>query len=220
MTTPADESVESAKVYGETAAQYSEQIGTQISSAVETPLDRAIIWAFAEMVLAGPTGLVADLGCGPGRAAAFFAGQGLDAVGFDLAEGMVAVARAAHPHVRFEVAPLTEVPLDDGSLVAAACWYSIIHTPTDQLPAIWTELDRLLANEGQLLLAFQAGDGERIERTEVQGSRHMMINFRHDPAVVVASLEAQGFEVTSLTTRAAAATHEASPQAFVMARKP
>lgn len=219
---PSAESQESARVYGATAAEYTEYVGTEISSAVESPLDRAIIWAFAEMLLdpLAPSGVVADLGCGPGRAAAFFAGQGLDAIGFDLAPGMVEAARTAHPELHFEVAPLTSVPLEDQSVAAVACWYSIIHTPTDQLSAVWAEISRLLMPAGLLLLGFQAGTGERVERPDAQGSGHTMINVRHDPEAVTASLEVAGFEIVSVTTRVAAATHEASPQAFVTARKP
>jgi len=85
--------------------------------------------------------------------------------------------------------------------------------------AVQAELDRLLVAGGSVLLGFQAGAGERIEQPDAQASGHTLINVRHDPERVVASLETAGFEVLSVTTRAAAAAHETSPQAFVTARK-
>ena len=57
-----------------------------------TPLDRALMGAFAELV--GPEGEVADLGCGPGRVTAHLASLGLRVFGLDLSAAMLEIARA------------------------------------------------------------------------------------------------------------------------------
>lgn len=122
------------------------------------PWDRALLAVFAELVLAGGAKPVADLGCGPGRVTAHLAGLGLDVFGVDLSPGMVSAARRDHPHLRFEVADLASLPIEDDSLDGALAWYSVIHTPPEHLPPVFEELHRVVAPGGHLLLAFQVGD--------------------------------------------------------------
>lgn len=209
--------------YDATVDGYLAFIGTELSDAIEDAVDLALVDAFADLVRrstpASTTALVADLGCGPGRVAAHLAARGLPVVGFDLSPAMVAAARTAHPDVRFEEAPLSSVPLADGSLAGAVCWYSIIHTPPDRLDEVWAELARLLVPGGWVLLGFQAGDGEAVHRSEVAGRAVSLTNHRHDPRHVATTLAAHGFEPHSETRRAPVHAHETTAQAFVLARR-
>jgi ubiquinone/menaquinone biosynthesis C-methylase UbiE len=98
---------------------------------------------------------VLDLGTGTGRAA-FLAARRFpqaDVLGVDLAEGMLAEARALTPpelaeRVRFEVADAARLPFDDDSfdLVVLA----------NMIP-FFDELDRVLAPGGYLAISFSAG---------------------------------------------------------------
>ncbi len=206
-------------VYDATADVYAQAIGTEVSAAFEGPIDRGFLAAFAEFA-SGGDGLVADVGCGPGRVAAYLTGEGLDVVGVDVSEAMLAVARAAHPGVRFEAGTLTNLPFPDESLAGAACWYSIIHTPPDRLVEVFAELKRVLQPGGHLLVAFQAGVGERVSRPDAYGSGVALTNYRHSPDNVRRQLEAAGFSVQAQATRDQAFDHESTPQAFLLARRP
>ena len=79
---------------------------------------------------------------------------------------MIEAARSAHPHLRFDVGPLTDFPGLDGSVAGAVYWYSIITTPPSELPAVWNELDRILRTDDHVLVAFQAGENEPVERAD------------------------------------------------------
>lgn len=79
-----------------------------------TPLDRAILAAFAELV--GGEGTVADVGCGPGRSTAHLASLGLRVYGLDLSESMLAVARRENPDLRFEQGSMLDLDVPDGVL--------------------------------------------------------------------------------------------------------
>jgi SAM-dependent methyltransferase len=204
--------------YDATAEMYAELVGTELSAATEGPLDRAVLAAFVEMV-GGMSGLVADVGCGPGRVAAFFAAHGLDVVGVDVSAAMLSVARAAHPGIRFEEGQLTALPLADGSLRGAVCWYSIIHTPPEHLDEVFAELARVLSREGHLLVAFQAGDGERVHRADAYGSGVSLTSYRHAPDDVTQSLMTAGFRVHARAVREPEFDHESTPQAFILGRK-
>ncbi|MFC9156310.1 class I SAM-dependent methyltransferase [Streptomyces bauhiniae] len=179
------------------------------------PFDRALLKVFAELVGAGAA--VADLGCGPGRVTGFLAAEGLDVFGLDLSPAMLAVARRENPGLRFEQGSMLQLDLPDGKLAGVVSWYSSIHTPAGQLPALFAEFRRVLAPGGQLLLAFQAGAEPR--RHDRPWGHPVTLDFlRRDPDRVAALLEEAGFAVTSRTVRAPGPT-EPVPQAYLLAAK-
>ena len=127
---PSQEHIDSTRaVYDFSAAHYATAVGTTVSAAFERPIDRAILDAFAEDVLALGHAAVLDVGCGVGRVTSYVHDRGLDVRGFDLSPAMVATARSSHPHLAFDVAPMTALPVDAGSATAVVLWYSIIQTP-------------------------------------------------------------------------------------------
>ena len=202
--------------YDATADLYAARIGTEITSAIEGPIDRALLAAFVE-VAAPSGGLVADIGCGTGRVAAFLAAHGLRVVGIEPSSGMRTVATAVHPDLRLLPGTVHSLPAADGELAAAVCWYSIIHSPPDRLCTAFQEIGRALIEGGHLLLAFQAGKGEAVQRDSVLGRAVALTNYRHDPDHVAEQLRLAGFGVTSTTVRTADHAFESTPQAFVLA---
>jgi ubiquinone/menaquinone biosynthesis C-methylase UbiE len=81
------------------------------------------------LVEARPGMRVLDLACGPGtltrRLAALVTPDG-EVVGVDLAEGMLALARAAGiPNARFEVMDMEHLTFDDSSFDAATCGHGL-----------------------------------------------------------------------------------------------
>jgi len=204
-------------VYDRTAEQYASHVGTDVTAAFEGPVDRAFLAAFVEVV--GPTaGLVADVGCGPGRVAAWLTAHGLDVVGVDVSYAMLTVARRTHPDIRFEEGQLSALPFADGSLVGAVCWYSIIHTPPEHLREVFSELKRVLSDGGHFLVAFQAGDTEAVHRTDAYGTGHSLTYYRHCPEEVALSLVEAGLKPHAKAVRESELAHESTPQAFIIAR--
>jgi ubiquinone/menaquinone biosynthesis C-methylase UbiE len=148
-------------VYDMAAPRYVHFVGTEISSATEGPIDQSLLVAFVELVKGQTIDLVADVGCGPGRVAAFMAERGLDVVGVDVSQAMLTVARSAHPHIRFEEGQLDALPFETGVLAGAVCWYSIIYTPIDRLAEAFGELARVLMPGGyRLLQPWRYGPGK------------------------------------------------------------
>ncbi len=205
-------------VYDASAERYVEFVGTEISAATEATVDRSMLTAFVDLVRTAPSTRVADVGCGPGRAAAFLAAHGLDVVGLDVSVAMLSAARLAHPELSFATGRLDDLPIDDGSLGGVVSWYSAIHTPPERLGAAFTELKRVLSAGGYLLLAFQAGSGEPVHRDNAHGTGLSLTSFRHSLSDVTRRLEIAGFEVHATALREAELDHETTPQAFVIAR--
>lgn len=210
--------VESARaVYDEAASRYVEFVGTHISATTEAPIDRSLLVAFTELIHSGPAGLVADIGCGPGRVAAWLSHHGLDVVGVDVSRKMLAAARSAHPGIRFEEGRLDALPMGSAALAGAVCWYSIIYTPPDRLTDAFDELARVLLPRGHALLGFQAGDGEAVHRSQAHGTPLLLTNYLHDPQAVTTQLEESNFSIHATVVRAPDLDHETAPQCFVFA---
>lgn len=203
-----------ARAYDVVAATYAE-LSADVA-AVEHPVDRGLLDAFAE--LARGRGLVGDLGCGPGRLTARLADQGVDAFGLDLSAGMLAVARGRHPDLRFIQGSLARLGLADGALAGALAWYSIIHTEPAGLPQVCAELARVVAPGGHLLVAFQAGRGERVDRGVAYGHAVALTGWRHERDHVAGLLESAGFGLLATTLRAPVG-REVTPQAFLLGQR-
>ncbi|GIJ45952.1 methyltransferase [Virgisporangium aliadipatigenens] len=177
------------------------------------PLDRALLTTFAEQV---GDGRVADVGCGPGRITRFLRDLGADVEGIDLSPGMVAEARRRHPDLPFRVGSAEALDIGDGALGGVLAWYSIIHTPTEGLPAVLAEFRRVLRPGGQLLMAFQAGDEPR-DLDRAYGHPVALRVHRRGPQLVERMLDDAGLTVHTRVLREPAGTMESSAQAYLMA---
>lgn len=214
-----DPNARATAVWDASADRYVEFVGTEISAATEGPVDRALLTEFVDLVASRPGARVADIGCGPGRVAAFLARSGLSVLGIDPSTQLLARARLAHPLIAFEEGRLDDLPIVDTSLTGAVCWYSIINTPPTGLDRCLVELHRVLEPGGYLLLAFQSGGGEAVVRSDAYGTGLPLTSYRHGVADVTRRLETTGFDVHATTERVPELAHETTPQAFVLARR-
>jgi SAM-dependent methyltransferase len=216
-----EDHVEAARAfYDASAERYVQFIGIEISSATEGPIDQSLLVAFIELIKRNGHTRVADVGCGPGRVAAFVAASGLDVVGVDVSPEMLEVARIAHPEIRFEDGRLDKLPFGNGTLGGAISWYSIIYTPRQYFKKAFAELARVLDAGGYLLVAFQAGSGETVQQGKTLGTRASITAYRHKVDDVTRSLGDVGLQVYATAIREPELEHESSSQAFVIARRP
>jgi SAM-dependent methyltransferase len=205
---------ETRTAYDTVADSYAEELRDLLDAS---PWDRAMLGTFAELV--GSSGPVGDLGCGPGRLTGYLASLGLDVFGVDLSPGMVDAARRAHPGLRFEVGSMAALDLGDGDLAGAVAWYSLIHTPPEELPAVVAELARVLAPGGRLLTGFHVGD-ERRHIAHGYGHDISLNAYRLPPDFVAELCAAAGLVVEARLVREPQPPYEKAPQAYLLARKP
>jgi ubiquinone/menaquinone biosynthesis C-methylase UbiE len=144
--------------YDGRAAEYIDLFGT-IDQLAER--DRETITTWRDTT----TGRLLDAGCGPGLWSQELTTSGVrEVVGVDASAEFIAAAQATYPEVSFERADLAALPLKDRSIGGILAWYSIIHTPPADLPAILDEFARVLTPGGSALIGFFDGEpGEAFD---------------------------------------------------------
>jgi SAM-dependent methyltransferase len=99
-----------------------------------------------------------DLACGTGLVAV--AGRGAQPVGLDFSAAMLAVARAAHPEIRFEQGDAEALPFADASFDAVVSNFGVHHFP-DPIRAL-SEAHRVLRPGGRVAFTSWAAPAENI----------------------------------------------------------
>ncbi|MEU3006621.1 class I SAM-dependent methyltransferase [Streptomyces sp. NPDC007020] len=185
------------------------------------PVSRAVLSAFAELVTSSGLGPTADVGCGPGKVTAYLTGLGVSAFGVDLSPKMIALARAAHPDLRFDVGSMSALAAGDGELGGVLAYYSTHHLPPAELPAVYGEFHRTLAPGGRLLLVTRVGEEGHRRRTYGYGDGDPapFDSYRLPADRIAGLLEQAGFAITAQTLQAPEEGAK-RPVAGFLARKP
>ena len=186
---------------------------------LEAPLDRAVVSAFVEMLNGQAHAVVAEVGCGSGRVTAHLADAGLPVIGLDLSPAMATVASLLRPDISYAAAHMGALPLRSGVLAGIVAWYSVINLPADALPQVFSEFARVMLPGAPVLLAFQCGEGERVDRPSAYGHPVPMTYYRHALDEVATAVVQAGFRLHSTLRREPELQHETTPQAFLMAHR-
>lgn len=177
-----------AEAYDARAAEYVDVAGdiAQMDAA-----DRTLIARWRDAT----TGPLLDAGCGPGPWTSFLHDGHRDVVGVDISEQFIEAARERHPHLRFDVGSFRALPYEDATLGGILAWYSLIHTPPADLPAVFAEFARVLAPGGALLIGFFDGTSRRAFDHAVTTAYYW------SAAALDPLLDAAGFTVTATEHR-------------------
>lgn len=177
-----------AAAYDARATEY-----IQVAGALDqmADADRALIAAWRDAT----PGRLLDAGCGPGLWSGLLHDGGRDVLGVDLSAPFLAHARATYPQVRFRQGSFAELPVDDASLGGILAWYSLIHAPPEDLPAIVAEFARALAPGGSILLGFFDGTPREPFAHAITTAYFWSVD------ALSALLDEAGFTVTASATR-------------------
>ena len=147
------------------------------------------------------------------------ADTGLAMLGLDLSPGMVAASRSAHPGLPFAAAHAGALPLRASSLAGLVAWYSLIHLPSTVLPGVLEEFARVLQPGAPLFVAFQRGQGERVDRATSYGHPVPLTYYRHRVEDVANALAGARFRLQETLHREPSLAHEMASQAFLLAAR-
>lgn len=173
--------------YAAVADAYQEQFATRLD---ERPIERWLLDRVAELAWERP---VADVGAGTGSVTAHLSHVGAEVTGYDFSPEMLAIARRAHPELRFEEADQRRLlrPPAAAGWGAIVSWYSMVHCAPSEVGELVAYLANLLDEEGILAVALHAGAAVETT-TQWLGVGVTTPWVRHDPAQVRAAFVAAG----------------------------
>ena len=106
---------------------------------------------------------VLELGCGAGVPSTRELAERHDVLGVDLSQQQLDLARASVPGARFEKADMTALDFPDGQFDAVAAFYSILHVPRAEQPALIANIARWLKPGGLFLASLGVGTPDVTE---------------------------------------------------------
>jgi SAM-dependent methyltransferase len=131
-----------AKSWGARATSYHQAFAALTGMVIEPLLDAAEV---------GPGLRVLDVCTGPGHVAAAAAARGATAVGLDVAEEMVSLARSLHPQATFVQGDAERLEFADGEFQAVVANFGVPHFGRPERAA--AEFARVVAPGGRIALS-------------------------------------------------------------------
>ncbi len=201
--------------YDQVAEEYVSRIFHELE---HKPLDRELLDRFAKAVQG--SGLVADIGCGPGHVTRYLYERGVNVLGIDLSPHMVEQARRYNPGIEFRQGNMMSLDVADESWAGIVAFYSIIHIPREKVISALQEFRRVLRPNGLLLLSFHQGE-ETVHLDEWWGKK-VSIDFEFfQISEMEAYLNAAGFILEDSIERPPYEEVEVQTRrAYLFARKP
>jgi SAM-dependent methyltransferase len=162
------------------------------------PLDRQLLDDFASRVRG--SGVVCDLGCGPGHVGRYLWEQGVEVCGIDLSIELVERARRLNPGIDFQQGDLFELGVKDAIWAGIIAFYSIIHAPSSDHVLAFCEMRRVLRPGGLVLVAFHVGE-QVLHFDELWGQNVFIDFYLFRSSAVADALRSAGFEVEKIIER-------------------
>ena len=181
--------------YDAVASAYAEAFRDELD---DKPFDRKMLdWLLEK---AG-TGLLCDMGCGPGQIAGYLHERGANVCGIDISEEMVREAAALNPNVPFQQGNMLNLAgVPDNTYSGIAAFYSIIHIPRPAVIDALSELRRVLAKGGTLLITHHIGS-EVVHRDEFLGKQVSIDFIFFETKEIKDYLKAAGFVLEEVIER-------------------
>jgi ubiquinone/menaquinone biosynthesis C-methylase UbiE/diadenosine tetraphosphate (Ap4A) HIT family hydrolase len=108
-------------------------------------------------------GSVLDAGCGPGRDVMAMARQGIDVVGIDFSQAMIAEAHARVPNCIFRRMDMRSVKYPSESFAGIWACSSLQHFPAGTAIQVLAEFARVLKPGGIVCVIVEEGQGEKTD---------------------------------------------------------
>lgn len=106
---------------------------------------------------------ILDVGCGDGRHCKLIDKNDGLAVGIDLSDNMLAEARNYYPGGNFLKMDMTKLEFEDNSFDGVWSSGSIYHVAKEHVRQVFSEIRRVLKNNGVIALSYKLGGGEGME---------------------------------------------------------
>jgi SAM-dependent methyltransferase len=202
--------------YDRVAEYYAGQFRDELD---KKPFDRKMLdWLIEK---AGVSGVICDLGCGPGQIAGYLHSRWAKVCGIDLSTEMVNQARRLNPEIHFQQGDMRALnEVEDDAYGGIAAFYSIIHIPRPSVAGVLREMKRVLRSGGALLITFHIGQ-KTLHLDEWWGNEVSLDFHFFEAGEMKAHLSAAGFELEEAIERDPYPDIEVQTRrAYIFAKKP
>lgn len=158
--------------------------------------------------------LVLDIGCGPGRDAKVFSGQGFRVTGVDFSPPMIGLAKQTAPLAHFEVMEIESLIFTEGSFDGAWACASLLHIPKNKFPSVLTQIHHLLKQNGVFYLSMKEGEGEGVESDSRYGGMEKFWSYYNQDELSHYLREA-GFGIIEMCRKEIKTPYESHPMLHV-----
>lgn len=198
-----------AQAYDVVAADYDERFRDELDTK---PRDRELL---DDLATRG-SGVVLDVGSGPGHIGAYIRSLGRPVVALDVSPAMARTA--AQQLDAAVVADMARLPVGTAAVADLVAFYSVIHLPRPDLAAVLSEFARVLEPGGRALVSAREGT-EDVAVDEFLGHRvDLSATFFTLDEMVAASVDA-GLVVVSAERRAPYATEGSTNRLYLELRR-
>ena len=165
-----------------------------------------------------PNSRVLDLGCGPGRDAAYFVGKGHRVVGVDISSEMISLAKHDVPQAEFIIGDIESLGFPAEAFDAVWASASLLHVSKKAMPGVLAMLYRTLKPGGVFHVSMKQGCGEQVERDHRYGGVEKFWNYV-DETELIDLLEAHGFVILEQDTHEKSTAYQTHPWISVVCQK-
>lgn len=120
---------------------------------------------------------ILDAGCGNGKDCKYIEQKGFSAIGIDLSEGMLEIAKLRYPKGEFHKMDMTNITYKDNSFDGIISNCSLFHIPTELLPQTLEQFKRVLKPNGKLLFILQEGKEEKMVEEPYRPGVYLYMNY-------------------------------------------
>lgn len=142
-----------------------------------------------------PGAAVLDLGCGHGLPSTRELSESFDVTGVDVSARQLDHARKNAPRATFIQAEMSQLDFPRERFDAVTAFYSIIHLPREEQPALFRSIERWLRPGGYLVTVMGAADSPGDVDPDWLGTPMYWSHF--DSLANIEMIETSGFEIIS-----------------------